>query len=115
MASSKRGLRAGRGAVDFVRQQNVGEHRPFVKMKQLVLLVENGDTENVRRQQIRRELDALEGGVDGTRQRFGQRGFARAGKSSSNTWPPLASAASSMRVDSDWPCMILAIFAAIRR
>ncbi len=35
------------------------------------------------------------------------------GKSSSNTWPPLASAASSLRVAADWPCMTWPMLAAI--
>ena len=75
----QRRLRARRGAVDFVGEQNVREHRAFVKMKFLILLVENGNSENVRRQQIRRELDALEFRVNGLRQRLGERGFAGAG------------------------------------
>ena len=76
----QRRLRARRGAVDFVGQQNVGEDRAFVKMKLLVALVENRHAEDVRRQQIRRELDALELGVNGAGQRLGQRRLARAGK-----------------------------------
>ena len=36
------------------------------------------------------------------------------GKSSSSTWPPLAKAASSLRVEAACPCMILAILAVIR-
>ena len=111
----QRRLRARRGAVDFVGQQNVGEDGAFVEMKLLVALVEDGHAQNVRGQQIRRELDALEPGVNGTRERLGQGGFARAGKSSSSTCPPLAKAASSRRVEAAWPRMILAMLAAMFR
>ena len=76
----QRRLRARRGAVDFVGQQDVREDRAFVKMKLLVALVENGNAENVRRQQVGRELDALELRVNGAGERLGQRGLARAGK-----------------------------------
>ena len=48
-------------------------------MKLLVALVENGNAENVRRQQVRRELDALELRVNGFGQRLGQRRLAGAG------------------------------------
>ncbi len=73
-------LRARRGAVDFVRQQDVCEHRAFVKMKLLVALVENGNAQNVRRQQVRRELEPFELRVNGSGQRLGQRRLAGAGK-----------------------------------
>ena len=49
-------------------------------MKLLVALAENGDAEDVRRQQIGRELDALELRVNGFGERLGQRRLARAGK-----------------------------------
>ena len=75
----QRRLRARRGAVDFVGEQNVGEHRAFVEMKLLVALVENGDAKNIRRQQVGRELQALELRGDGFSERLGQRGFAGAG------------------------------------
>ena len=76
----QRRLRARRGAVDFVGEQDVGEHRAFVKVELLVALAENGNAQDVRRQQIRRELEAFELRVNRAGQRLGQRGFARAGK-----------------------------------
>ena len=74
------GLGAGRGAVDFIGQENVGEHGAFVELKLLLALVEDGDAENVRGQQVGGELHALEPGVDGFGQGLGQGGFAGAGK-----------------------------------
>jgi hypothetical protein len=76
----QRRLRARRGAVDFVGEQNVGEHRAFVKMELLVALAEHRHAEDVRRQQIGRELDALELRVNRAGERLGQRRLARAGK-----------------------------------
>ena len=84
MACSKRGLGLGRGAVDFVGQQDVGEHRALDKAEiapaALVLLqhVRAGD---VRRHQVGRELDPLEldvedAGQRADHQRLGQPGHA---------------------------------------
>src|ERR1051326_1515107 len=39
--------------------------------------------------------------------------FPVPGKSSNSTWPPLARAASNLRVEAAWPRMILAMLAAI--
>src|SRR5690242_15560706 len=50
-----------------------------MKMKLLVALVKNGNTQNVRRQQVRRELQTAETRVNRAGQRLGQRRFARAG------------------------------------
>ena len=47
-------------SIDLVRQQHVREDWPLVKLKSLVALVEYRDLEDIRRQQIRRELNALE-------------------------------------------------------
>jgi hypothetical protein len=65
-------------SADWVR----GEARliSLVKMELLVALAEHGHAEDVRRQQIGRELDAFELRVNRAGQRLGQRGLARAGK-----------------------------------
>jgi hypothetical protein len=76
----QRRLRSRRGPVDFVRQQDVRENRPFMKMKLLVALAVNGDADDVGWQQVGRELHALERGGDRFGQRFGQCGFAGAGE-----------------------------------
>jgi len=67
-------------AVDFVSEQGVREDGAFVEMKLLIALVENGNAQNVRRQQVGRELNAFEARINRTRQRFRQRRLARAGK-----------------------------------
>ena len=74
------GLRAWGSAVDFVREQNVGEDRPFVKMELLIKLVEDRDAKDIRGQQVWRELNALELGIHGACERFGERGLTCAGK-----------------------------------
>jgi len=51
-----------------------------VEMKLLVALVENGDAEDVGRQQVGGELDALEAGVNGLGEGLGQGGLAGAGE-----------------------------------
>src|ERR1039458_4527522 len=53
-------LGAGRRAVDLIRQQDVGEDRPLMEMELLIALAENGYPQDVRGQQVGRELDALE-------------------------------------------------------
>src|ERR1017187_10833228 len=73
-------LGARRSAVDFIREQDVGKDRSLVKVELLVALAEDRYAEEVRRQQIGPELDALELRVYRTRQGFGQRRLARARK-----------------------------------
>ena len=51
-----------------------------MELEFLDLLVVDRNAENVRRQQVWRELDAGELGVDRPGQRLGQRGFASAGE-----------------------------------
>ena len=74
----QRRLRARRGPVDLVGQQDMREHRPEVELERLGLRVEDRHAEDVRGQQVGRELDALELGVHRLRQRFRQRGLAGA-------------------------------------
>lgn len=57
----KRALGAWRGTVDFIGQQQLREYRAGMKTEVALFLIEDGNTEDVRRQQIRRELQALEG------------------------------------------------------
>ncbi len=65
-------LGARGGPVNLVGKQDVREHGPLVKTEYLFLLVEHGHAENVGRQQIGRELDALEDAAHGAGQRLGQ-------------------------------------------
>ena len=74
------GLGARGGAVDFIREQDVGEDRSGTKAELLVGRVEHGDAENVGGQQVGGELDAFEGGAgNGARDGFGEGGLAGAG------------------------------------
>ena len=75
----QRRLGARRGAVDLVGQEDVGEDRPLVEAEALGAGVVDRHTDDVRRQQIGRELHALEGGADRAGERLGQRGLAGAG------------------------------------
>ena len=77
------GLRFGRGAVDFVGEQNVGEHRAGLK-DQLALagtgLLQDVRAENVAGHKVGRELDALEIELEDLADGADERGFAEAGQ-----------------------------------
>ena len=73
------GLGFRRSAVDFVSQYERCKDRPFAELELVVLLIVYSHTHYVRRQQIWRELDALEAGVDGIGQSPCQLGFTGAG------------------------------------
>jgi len=75
----QRRLRARRGAVDLVGEDDVGEDRALAELEALRLLVEDADAEDVRRQEVRGELDAPERAADGAGERAGERGLADAG------------------------------------
>jgi hypothetical protein len=68
----ERALRLRRGAVDLVREDDVGENRPFAELERLVTLlrlVDDRRAEDVGGHEVGRELDARE--VE--RERLGQR------------------------------------------
>ncbi len=54
------GLGLGRGAVDLIREQNVGEDRTLAQFEFIFRAVENVTAGDVAGQEIGRELDALE-------------------------------------------------------
>jgi len=59
----QRGLRLRRGAVDFIRQEQVRKHRPRLEAERFLPVLILGDdvcADDVRRHQVRRELDARE-------------------------------------------------------
>ena len=60
----QRGLRARRGAVDLVGDQHVGEDGAGLEAERAVLGIEEGGADDVRGQQIRRELNPLELSAD---------------------------------------------------
>jgi len=75
----KGGLRARRGAVDFVGEDHVGEDRAGTKFKIARLGIVDADTENIAGEQVRRELDALKAAMKGFCERLRESGFADAG------------------------------------
>ena len=56
----QRALRLGRRAIDLIDQHHLRKQRPGVKNEALLLAVENGIADDVRRQQIAGELNAAE-------------------------------------------------------
>ena len=73
-------LRSRSGAVDFISQQQLGEYRPRMETKQAVATIKNGNTDNIRRQQIAGELDALIIEPQQFRQGMRQNSLANPGK-----------------------------------
>ena len=73
-------LGLGRGAVDFVGQNQLGENRAGMEHESLALALVHRRAENVRRQQVAGELDALILQTEAARQGVRQGGFAHAGQ-----------------------------------
>ncbi len=73
-------LRFRRRAVDLVGQHELGEQGPRVELERAALALVHAHADNVGGQHVGRELDALEGKVQGRRQRMCQRGLADAGQ-----------------------------------
>jgi hypothetical protein len=71
-------LGLGRGAVDLVGQQHLGENRAWVEGKTVLLALVHGNAGHVRRQQVAGELDAVEFQAEGQGERMRQRGLADA-------------------------------------
>ena len=72
------GLGLGGGAVDLVRQQQVGEDRPLADAEALGLGVVDGVAHDIRGHQVGRELDAGVGALEGLGQGAHQQGLAQA-------------------------------------
>ena len=73
-------LRFGGGAVDFVRQEDVGEDRPFDKPETslpLVVFLQHVGAGDVGGHQIRRELNPLEADIQNPGQRADHQGFGQ--------------------------------------
>jgi hypothetical protein len=75
----ERRLRLRRRPVDLVREQDLREHRAGAELELARLLVERAHAGDVGRQQVRRELDAAEGAVEGASERLGEHRLAHAG------------------------------------
>ena len=61
-------LHLGRGTIDFVGQNQIGEDRPFAGDKITRVLLIDQRSRQVGGQQVRSELDAVEAGLDKARQ-----------------------------------------------
>ena len=72
-------LHLGRGAVDFVGEDQVGKERPALGGELAGLRAVNQRADQVSRQQIGRELDALESGLDARAQRLDGERLGEAG------------------------------------
>lgn len=68
-------LRAGGRPVDFVRQQHVGEDRPFAKLKLSLVWQKDARPQNIAGEQIGRALETGKTAVETLRNRLGERGF----------------------------------------
>jgi hypothetical protein len=75
----QRALRLGRRAVDLVREHQLGEDRSGVKLESASLAVVDRYADDIGRQQVTGELDALEAQTQGSGERVRQHGFAYAG------------------------------------
>ena len=75
----QRRLRLGRGAVDLVGQQEIGEDRPGLELEGFRVGVVDGDAQDVAGQHVAGELQAVETARDRARQRLRQGGLADAG------------------------------------
>ena len=74
----QRGLRFSRGTVDFIGQQEAGEHRALDQFEFVLLQVEDAGAGDVRGNQIRRALDASEFRAKHLGECSHQEGFAHA-------------------------------------
>ena len=75
----QRALRLGRRAIDFVGQHQLREHRSAVEAELSGLRLEDRDADDVGRQQVARELDALVAEPERRGERVRKRGLADAG------------------------------------
>ena len=71
-------LHLGWGAVDLVRENEVGEDRPLAGTERPLARIVDQRADQVGRQQVRRKLDAIELAMDRGRQRLDRRGLGQA-------------------------------------
>ena len=74
----KRCLCLRAGAVDLVAEDHVGEHGARPEVEGRPLPIPDRHARDVRREQVRGELDPLEGAIDRTSERLGEKGLADA-------------------------------------
>ena len=68
-------LRFRRGAVDFIRDDNVGEDRAGFEIESLRGRIEHADADHVAGKHVRGELDSLEGTIERPCKRLSQSCF----------------------------------------
>ena len=69
-------LRLGRGAVDLIGQQHIGEHRARLKLELLLHRGVHRNSKHIGRQHVAGELETLERAIQRAGQSMGQRGLA---------------------------------------
>ena len=84
----QRALAFRRGAVDFVGQHQLGKDWPGMEGEMAAALIEHRGAENVARQQVGGELDALEAQPQHPRQGMAEGGLAHAGQVLDQQMPP---------------------------
>ena len=72
-------LRLGRSAIDLIRQNDVGKNGAGTKFEALRRLAKHTDAHHVGRQQVRGELQPLEGAIKRACQRMGKGCLAHSG------------------------------------
>ena len=72
------GLHLGRSTVDLVGQHEIGKYRTSLNLECLVLLAVDLRTDHIGRQQVRRELNTTEIGLDQVAQRLYGEGLSQA-------------------------------------
>ena len=75
----QRGLGLWGGAVDLVGEQNLAEHRARPEFEVVRALVEGANTGDIRGQQVRGELNAAKGAVEGAGKGLREHGLADTG------------------------------------
>ena len=108
------GLRLGRGAVDFVREDQVRENRAALELELAPAAGSFHDdvrAENVRRHQVGRELDAVEGQIEHLAQRADQQRLAETGNAFEQDVAAGEEGDQRAFDDLSWPTMTLPISA----
>ena len=72
-------MRARRGAVDFVGEEEIDEDRAGAEIERAAVLIEHTHAGDVVGQEVGRALQALEGEAEAGGYRAGKHGLARAG------------------------------------
>src|SRR5439155_26882448 len=75
-ALEQRALGLGRGAVDLVGEDHLGHDRAWPELELLRLLVEDGESRHIGREQVRGELDAPERAADAAADGLGEHRLA---------------------------------------